>query len=81
MTLKTSGGESILIDTSWLKPTSNDTLTEDCLTFTTLIVEGRYMAESVEAGDESNEVHGVSNNASPDRENRDDDERDQEDDD
>jgi hypothetical protein len=68
--LNTSGGERIEIDTTWLKPTMQDTLTEDCLTVTTQIVDGRYMAESVEAGDEPNEVQGIANNDSTDRETR-----------
>jgi hypothetical protein len=80
ITLDTSSGALITIDTTWLKPTMNDTLTADCLTVTTMMVEGRYIAESVEAGDEPNEVHGVANNRSPDRENRaDDDEREKKD--
>ena len=57
ITLDTSGGESITIDTTWLKPTMSDALTEDCLTVTTMLVDGRYVAESVEAGDEPDEVH------------------------
>jgi hypothetical protein len=70
ITLDTSGGEAITIDTTWLKPTMYDALTADCLTVTTLMVEGRYVAESVEAGDEPNEVHGIANSATVDRENR-----------
>jgi hypothetical protein len=82
VTLDTSGGETITIDTSWLKTDARDTLTADCLTFTTMMVEGRWMAESVEVGDEPNEVHGAANNRSPDREHRaDDDERAKKDDD
>src|SRR4051794_17220549 len=76
ITLDTSGGEAITIDTTWLKPDANDALTADCLTVTTMMVEGRYVAESVEVGDEPNEVNGTANNRSPDREHRaDDDER------
>jgi hypothetical protein len=70
ITLNTSSGAAITIDTTWLKPTMQDALTADCLTVTTLMVEGRYVAESVEAGDEPNEVHGISNSATVDRENR-----------
>ena len=82
ITLDTSGGESITIDTTWLKAEANDILTADCLTVTTMMVEGRYVAESVEVGDEPNEVHGTANNRSPDRENRaNDDEREKQDDD
>jgi hypothetical protein len=57
ITLKTSGGETIPIDTGWLKPTMYDALAEDCVTVTTMIVDGRYVAESVEDGDEPDEVH------------------------
>ena len=81
ITLDTSGDERITIDTTWLT-TMQDALTADCLTVTTMIVEGRYVAESVEVGDEPNEVHGVANNRSPDRENRaNDEEREKQDDD
>ena len=83
ITLDTSGGELITIDTTWLKPTMADALTADCLTVTAMIVEGRYVAESVEVGDEPNEVCGIANGLTTDRENRDDaeDERRKEDDD
>ena len=70
ITLDTSGGEAITIDTTWLKPTMQDALTADCLTVTTMVVEGRYVAESVEAGDEPNEVHGIANSETVDREKR-----------
>jgi len=82
ITLDTSGGESITIDTTWLKPTMYDALTADCLTVTTMMVEGRYVAESPEVGDERNEVHCISNRSTPDRENRADaDDREKEEDD
>ena len=81
ITLDTSGGEAITIDTTWLKPTMQDALTVDCLTATTLVVEGRYVAESVEAGDEPNEVRGIANSATVDREKRADEERKREKDD
>lgn len=82
ITLDTSGGETITIDTTWLKPAMHDTLTADCLTVTTMMVEGRYVAESVEAGDEPNDVRGIANSSTVDRENRaDQEERDKDDDD
>ena len=81
ITLDTSGGETITIDTTWLKPTMYDALTADCLTVMTMMVEGRYVAESVEAGDEPNEVHGIANSSTVDRENRADQEREREKDD
>jgi hypothetical protein len=70
ITLDTGGGEAITIDTTWLKPTMSDALTADCLTVTTMLVEGRYVAESIEAGDEPNEVRGIANSSTVDRENR-----------
>jgi hypothetical protein len=75
ITLKTSGGETIPIDTTWLKPTMYDALTEDCVTVTAMLVDGRYVAESVEDGDEPNEVHN-----DRDRQEKED-ERDEQDDD
>ncbi len=82
ITLDTSGGETITIDTTWLNPTIHDTLTADCLTVTTMTVEGRYVAESVEAGDEPNDVRGIANSSTVDRENRaDQEEREKDDDD
>ena len=82
ITLDTSGDEEITIDTTWLKPTMRDALTAECLTVTTLMVEGRYVAESVEAGDEPNEVRGIANSSTVDRENRSDhEEREKKDDD
>jgi hypothetical protein len=76
ITLKTSGDESIQIDTSWLKPEANDVLTADCMTVTTTLVEGKYMAESVEEGDEPNDVHSdrVQHEKEDEREEKDDDE-------
>ena len=83
ITLDTSGGELITIDTTWVKSTMADALTADCLTVTTMMVEGRFVAESVEVGDEPNEVRGIANSLTTDRENRADaeDERRKEDDD
>jgi hypothetical protein len=70
ITLATSSDGSITIDTSWLGPGMYDALSAECLTVTTLLVEGRYVAESVEAGDEPNEVHGIANGLTTDREKR-----------
>src|SRR5262245_6025719 len=53
VTLDTSARERITIDTTWLKPGFRDALTSDCMTVTTVVVEGKYMAESVEEGDET----------------------------
>ena len=70
ITLGCSAGEAITIDTTWLKPTMSDALTADRLTVTTMLVEGRYVAESIEAGDEPNEVRGIANSSTVDRENQ-----------
>jgi hypothetical protein len=70
VTLDTSAKERITIDTTWLKPAFRDILTADCLTFTTVMVDGKYMAESVEQGDEPNEVHSLTNETTSDREMR-----------
>ena len=50
VTLSTSGGEEIMIDTTWLKAGMLDTLTSECMTVSALTVDGKYMAESVEEG-------------------------------
>ena len=50
VTLNTSGGEEIVIDTTWLKAGMLDTLTSECMTVSALTVDGRYVAESVEEG-------------------------------
>ena len=70
VTLDTSANERITVDTTWLKPDFRDIVTADCLTFTTVMVDGKYMAESVEQGDEPNEVHSLTNETTSDREKR-----------
>ena len=70
--LDTSGGELVTIDTTWLKPTMKDTLTSECMTVTTLMVEGRYVAESVEDGIEPNETNAEHENRSQQQEDDDD---------
>jgi hypothetical protein len=52
ITLATSGDERVVIDTTWLKPNVLADALTDCVTVTTLVVEGHYLAESIEAGDE-----------------------------
>src|SRR5262245_25397918 len=66
VTLDTSAKEHITIDTTWLKPGFRDALAGDCMTISTEIVEGKYMAVAVEAGDEPNE----SNETTADRANK-----------
>jgi len=65
--VKTGSHEIIIIDTSWLKPAMMDALSADCLTIRALLVDGRYMAESVDAGDEPNEVNSLTNETTRDR--------------
>jgi len=59
ITLKTSGKETVVIDTTWLKPTMRDTLTSECLTVSALTIDGKYVAESVD--------EGIDNEASSDK--------------
>jgi len=64
ITLDTSGGELITIDTTWLKPTMMDSLASECMTVSALMVEGRYVAESVEDGFKPNEANSGHENRS-----------------
>jgi hypothetical protein len=52
ITLATSGDERVTIDTTWLKPNLLADALTDCVTVTTMIVDGHYVAESIEEGDE-----------------------------
>ena len=52
ITLATSGDERVVIDTTWLKPNLLADALTDCVTVQTLKVDGRYIAESIEEGDE-----------------------------
>jgi len=70
VTLETSANERIAIDTTWLKPDMKDILLAECVTIQAVTVEGRFVAESVEQGDEPNEVHSVTNETTADRVNR-----------
>src|SRR5689334_3690201 len=70
VTLDTSARESVKIDTTWLTPGFREILAADCVTITTVMVEGKYMAESVEQGDEPNEVHSLTNETTNDRANK-----------
>jgi hypothetical protein len=70
VTLDTSARESVTINTTWLTPGFREILAADCVTITTVMVEGKYMAESVEQGDEPNEVHGLTNETTNDRTNK-----------
>jgi len=53
ITLDTSGDELVTIDTTWISQAKlGEALTDDCVTVKAVIVDGRFMAESIEAGDE-----------------------------
>jgi hypothetical protein len=53
ITLATSGDERVEVDTTWLKPNLLADALTDCVTVTTLRIDGRYVAESIEEGDET----------------------------
>jgi hypothetical protein len=52
ITMDTSADERVVIDTTWLKPNVLADALTDCVTVTTLVVDGHYVAESIEEGDE-----------------------------
>ena len=53
ITLDTSGDEQVTIDTTWISQAKlGEALADDCVTVKAVIVDGRFMAESIEAGDE-----------------------------
>jgi hypothetical protein len=70
VTLDTSARERVTINTTWLTPGFREILANECVTITTVMVDGKYMAESVEQGDEPNEVHSLTNETTADRTNR-----------
>jgi len=70
VTLDTSARERVTINTTWLTPGFREILAADCVTITTVMVDGKYMAESVEQGDEPNEVHSLTNETTADRTNK-----------
>ena len=52
ITVATTANERVSIDTTWLKPGELDDALTDCVTIIALTVDGHYVAESIEAGDE-----------------------------
>src|SRR6476659_5908926 len=62
VTLKTTGNEQVTVDTTWLKPSMRDALAAECMTVSTMTVDGKYMAESVD--------EGIDNETSADRTDR-----------
>ena len=71
LTLATSGDERVEIMTTWLRPEDLASSLVDCVTIRAVLVEGRYVAESIQAGDEPNEVRGITAETTRDREKRD----------
>ena len=70
LTLATSGDERVEIVTTWLRPEDLASALVDCVTVRTVRVDGRYVAESIQAGDEPNEVRSVTAETTRDREKR-----------
>ena len=70
LTLATSGDERVDIVTTWLRPEDLASALVDCVTVRTVRVDGRYVAESIQAGDEPNEVRSVTAETTRDREKR-----------
>jgi hypothetical protein len=56
ITLNTSADETVTVDTTWLKPDALDEALQDCVTVTSVTIEGRYVAESIVAGDEKSQA-------------------------
>jgi hypothetical protein len=71
LTLATGGGERVEIATGWLAPNDLASALTDCVTVRAVTVDGRYVAESIQAGDEPNEIRGVTNETTRDRVQRD----------
>lgn len=68
--LHTSADEIVTVDTSWIRPETLNAVLVDCVTVAAVTVDGRFVAESIEAGDEPNEVNSVTNETTADREQR-----------
>ena len=70
LTLATSGDERVEIVTTWLRPEDLAAALSECVTVRTVRVDGQYVAESIQAGDEPNEVRSVTAETTRDREKR-----------
>jgi hypothetical protein len=68
--LHTSADEHVTVDTSWISPDVLNGVLVDCVTVTAVKVDGRFVAESIEAGDEPNEVNSITKETTADREQR-----------
>lgn len=70
ITLHTSARERVTVDTGWISVDALNAVLIDCVTVTAVTIDGRFVAESIEAGDEPNEVNSVTNETTADREER-----------
>src|SRR3954468_6785410 len=66
VTMDTSADEQVTIDTTWLKQSVKDILLSDCVTIQTATIDGKYVAESVEQGDDLNGNRGNSSSKDQD---------------
>ena len=67
VTLNTTGGEQVTVDTTWINASMRDALTAECVTMSTMMVDGKYTAESVDEGID-NEASSGRSDKSGDRE-------------
>ena len=70
ITLHTSADERVTVETGWIVADTLNAVLVDCVTVTAVTVDGRFLAESIEAGDEPNEVNSVTQETTADREQR-----------
>jgi hypothetical protein len=69
LTLSVGGGETIAIGTAWLAADDISAAAAGCVTIKAVRQpNGMYMAESIEAGDEPNEVNSLTEETTNDRE-------------
>jgi hypothetical protein len=71
LTLSLDRGERVAIGTAWLSADEISATAAECVTIKAVRQpNGTYMAESIEAGDEPNEVNSVTEETTNDREAR-----------
>jgi hypothetical protein len=70
VTLHTSADERVTVETSWIAADALNAVLVDCVTVKAMTIDGRFVAESIEAGDEPNEVNSITNETTADREQR-----------
>lgn len=69
LTLALGRGERVAIGTAWLSADDLSAALVDCVTVVAVRqLDGSYMAESIEAGDEPNEVNSLTQETTRDRE-------------